>query len=237
MWSKDPATIVKMAGAFLEGMQQNGIPVSLKHWPGIGAVTGDPHKTLPTLNKTADQMNKVDFVPFQQLMSHGPAMVMVTHVHVPSLDPDYPAVFSNKMVDGILRKQLGFQGVVITDSLHMDGVYDFFGAHEGKMSYFNALGEASVLSILAGDDILEGAYNTYTVKYINNYVHKAVDQGRITQARIDESVRRVLNMKWNYGIGTDKLLAFAGITLPQSAPASYIYSPSNAMLPVDVRRS
>jgi beta-N-acetylhexosaminidase len=138
------------------------------------------------------------------------------------------------MVTDILRNQLGYQGVIITDSTHMDGVYDYFGLHQGKITYDKALGEAAVEGILAGDDIIEGAFDPYTSKYVLNYVRDAVNQGRITTARIDESVRRILQLKWSYGVGIDRFLAFAGMATTQS-PSSAITVPTSDSMPRDLR--
>jgi beta-N-acetylhexosaminidase len=182
-------TVDAFAGAFLDGLQQNGVIGTLKHWPGIGSVALDPHKTLPTVTRSLDELNATDFATFRDLLAKKPGMIMVTHVLVNAVDPNMPSSLSPKLVQGLLRDQMGYQGVIITDNLWMKGVslrYD--------------LPEASVLAVLAGDDLLEGPWNPSTMASVLNGVRNAVNSGRISQQRIDQSVARILTLKAQYGI-------------------------------------
>lgn len=201
LWGDDPDQVAKMTSAYVDGLQQNGILATLKHWPGIGSLPygSDPHKVLPVLDRSINQMNATDFKSFQDLLENKPAMIMTTHVIVPSIDPKYPASLSPKLVDGVLRGQLGYQGVIITDQLHMGAIIANY-----------SLNEASVLAILAGNDIIEGAYDYNTAMSMEAYIHAAVQNGRISAERIDDSVRRILEMKWRYHIGIDKMYSVAG---------------------------
>jgi beta-N-acetylhexosaminidase len=182
-------TVDTYAGAFLDGLQQNGIIGTLKHWPGIGSVSLDPHKTLPTVTRTRAQLESTDFATFRDLLAKNPGMIMVTHVLVDAIDPDMPSSLSPKLVQGVLRDELGYQGVIITDNLWMKGV---------SLRY--SLPEASVLAVLAGDDLLEGPWNPATMSSVLNGLRDAVNSGRISQDRIDQSVRRILTLKAQYGI-------------------------------------
>ena len=189
LFGDDPATVDRYAGAFMQGLQQNGVIACLKHWPGIGSISEDPHKTLPIITRSRADLESTDFAPFRSLLSLDPGMIMVTHVIVPTIDPDMPATLSPKVVDGVLRGELGYDGVVMTDSLYMEGIalrYD--------------LGEAAVLSVIAGDDLLEGAYNSYTMNLMISSLRTAISQGRISPARIDQSVRRILMLKARFGL-------------------------------------
>ncbi len=202
------------AGAFLAGTQSQGVAGALKHWPGIGASTGDPHKALPVVPHSLDELNTIDFAAFKGLLPQGPAMIMVTHVIVPAVDPTNPATLSPTLVNGILRGKLGYQGVVITDSLHMEGIYDFERSR-GITDYPRMLDEATIQAILAGDDILEGGFDPFSAQSMLAAVHDAVVSGRVPLSRIEESDRRILRLKWAYNIGTDRLLKAAGVTAQQ----------------------
>jgi beta-N-acetylhexosaminidase len=182
-------TVDAFAGAFLDGLQQNGIIGTLKHWPGIGSVALDPHKTLPTVTRSRAQLDATDFAAFRGLLAKNPGMIMVTHVLVDAIDPDMPSSLSPKLVQGILRDQMGYQSVIITDNLWMKGV---------SLRY--SLPEAAVLAVLAGNDLLEGPWNPSTMSSVLNGLRNAVNSGRISQDRIDQSVRRILTLKAQYGI-------------------------------------
>jgi beta-N-acetylhexosaminidase len=183
------ATVDSFAGAFLDGLQQNGIIGTLKHWPGIGSVSLDPHKTLPTVTRSLSDLESTDFATFRDLLAKNPGMIMVTHVLVNAIDPDMPSSLSPKLVQGTLRDELGYQGVIITDNLWMKGV---------SLRY--SLPDASVLAVLAGDDLLEGPWDPATMGDVLNGLRDAVNSGRISQDRIDQSVRRILTLKAQYGI-------------------------------------
>jgi beta-N-acetylhexosaminidase len=183
------ATVDSFAGAFLDGLQQNGIIGTLKHWPGIGSVALDPHKTLPTVTRSLPDLQSTDFATFRDLLAKNPGMIMVTHVLVNAIDPDMPSSLSPKLVQGILRDQMGYQGVIITDNLWMKGV---------SLRY--SLPEAAVLAVLAGNDLLEGPWNPATMSDVLNGLRNAVNSGRISLDRIDQSVRRILTLKAQYGI-------------------------------------
>jgi beta-N-acetylhexosaminidase len=189
MYGNDPQTVTAYAGAFLRGVQDNGVIGTLKHWPGIGSITSDPHQTLPVMNRSLSQLQSTEFSSFRALLPLNPGMIMVTHVVVPALDPNLPATLSPKIVQGVLRDQLGYQGVVMTDSLYMKGI---------SLQY--NLGQAAVLSVMAGDDLLEGAFDSYSMRFMMDSIKGAMADGRISQARIDQSVRRILALKLRFGL-------------------------------------
>jgi beta-N-acetylhexosaminidase len=189
MYGSDSQTVTAYAGAFLRGVQDNGVIGTLKHWPGIGSITSDPHQTLPVMNRSLSQLQSTEFSSFKALLPLNPGMIMVTHVVVPALDPNLPATLSPKIVQGVLRDQLGYQGVVMTDSLYMKGI---------SLQY--NLGQAAVLSVMAGDDLLEGAFDSYSMRFMMDSIKGAMADGRISQARIDQSVRRILALKLRFGL-------------------------------------
>jgi beta-N-acetylhexosaminidase len=189
LFGDNVSTVDTYAGAFLQGLQQNGEIACLKHWPGIGSTSGDPHLTLPVITRSLQDLESTDFAAFRNLLPINPGMIMVTHVLVPAIDPDLPATLSPKLVQGVLRGELGYDGVVMTDSLYMKGISDRYN-----------LGEAAVLSVIAGDDLLEGAWDSASMTEMLNALKAAIAQGRISQARIDQSVRRILLLKQQYGL-------------------------------------
>jgi len=190
MFGSDPKTVASYAGAFLSGLQNNGVAGCLKHFPGLGAITSDPHTGLPTVNRSLADLNAVDFAPYRlMLQSDQPAMIMSTDVLMPAIDPTLPAELSPKAINGILRKQLGYDGVVITDGLYMHGISDRW-----------SLSQAAVLSIIAGNDMIEGPYTPDLVANVVTALKQALQQGTLTMNRVDQSVERILLLKIHFGI-------------------------------------
>ncbi|HEU5346808.1 MAG TPA: glycoside hydrolase family 3 N-terminal domain-containing protein [Ktedonobacterales bacterium] len=189
LYSDSPTTVEQFAGAYMEALQSHGVIATLKHWPGIGDVTLDPHKTLPSITEPMAQLESQHFATFRALLADDPGMIMVTHVLVDAVDPTMPATLSPKVVDGILRGELGYNGVVMTDSLYMQGIAERY-----------TLPQAGVLSIIAGDDLLEGAYDTNSMQQMIAAIKTAINNGQISVARIDQSVQRILALKIRFGL-------------------------------------
>lgn len=189
LYGSTPTVVTTYAGAYLDALQSNGVIGTLKHWPGIGDVTLDPHLTLPTITDSTQQLDSQHFSTFKALLSHDPGMIMVTHVIVQNIDPTMPATLSPILVNGILRDRLGYDGVVMTDSLYMQGIAVKYN-----------LPEAGVLSVIAGDDLLEGAFDTASMAAMIAALKGAISSGRISMARIDQSVLRILKLKIRFGM-------------------------------------
>jgi beta-N-acetylhexosaminidase len=190
MFGKTPQTVATYAGAYLDGLQENGIAGCLKHFPGLGAVTSDPHFGLPTINRSLADLKKIDLAPYQIMIGKNhPAMIMTTDVVMPAIDPTLPAELSPKAVGGILRGYLGYDGVVITDGLYMHGISERW-----------SLSQAAVLAIAAGNDLVEGPYTVSQVASVLTALKQAVKSGQITEARVDQSVARILLMKIESGM-------------------------------------
>lgn len=189
LYSSDPATVTTFAGAYLNALQSHGVIGTLKHWPGIGDVTLDPHLTLPHITTSMADLQARHFATFRALLADNPGMIMVTHVVVDNLDPTMPATLSPILVNGILRGQLGYNGVVMTDSLYMQGIAEKY-----------TLPQAAVLSVMAGDDLLEGAYDTNSMAGMIAALKAAIADGRISPARIDQSALRILALKIRFGL-------------------------------------
>jgi beta-N-acetylhexosaminidase len=190
MFGSDPLTVASYAGAYLNGLQQNNVIGCLKHFPGLGAVTSDPHAGLPIVNRSLAELEKVDLAPYKlMIQKYHPGMIMSTDVLMPAIDPTLPAELSQRTINNLLRNQLGYDGVVITDGLYMQGISERW-----------TLSQASVLSIIAGDDLVEGPYSANQVADVVAAFKQAIQHGKLTIDRINQSVQRILLMKVQYGI-------------------------------------
>jgi beta-N-acetylhexosaminidase len=186
-----PQQVTKMAGAYLQGLQKSGKVVgTLKHFPGLGDVSTDPHLAIPEVTRSLSDLEKIDWAPYRALIKSGNVhAIMVTHELVDALDTTEPSSLSPKVIQGILRKDLGFQGVVMTDSLTMDA-----------LTAYATMAQAAVLSIEAGADLLMGASSPDDVASMFQSIKQAMSTGAITQQRINESVHRILMMKYEMGL-------------------------------------
>jgi len=184
-FGSDPATVSAFSSAVVRGLQDTKISACMKHFPGLGSLTEDTHNVLPVINQTAEELNNKEFIPFAAGITAGVDFIMVGHVALPEIVGDNtPASLSKMVLTDLLRKQLGFKGVVITDSLQMVSI---------TKDYSSA--EAAVAAIEAGADMLlmpknfEEAYHG---------ILEAVQNGTITEARLDESLHRIFVTKYKY---------------------------------------
>jgi beta-N-acetylhexosaminidase len=190
MFGRTPQTVATYAGAFLNGLQTNGVVGCLKHFSGLGAISSDPHADLPIVNRNMTDLNNIDLAPYRlMIQKNHPAMIMSTDVLMPAIDPHLPAELSPKAITGVLRNQLGYDGVVITDGLYMGGI-------SSKWS----LAQASVLAIIAGNDMIEGPYTPDLVASVVTAFKQALQQGSLTMARINQAVERILLLKVHFSI-------------------------------------
>ncbi len=182
--------VVRKSKAYMNGMVDGGILASLKHFPGHGDTDVDSHYDLPQLKFDKARLDSLEIYPFKELINAGAPSVMVAHMNIPSLDatPNIPSSISKKVVTDLLRKELGFKGLTVTDAMDMKGVKKFFPN-----------GEADVMAIEAGHDLLEVSENSGRAI---DLIEKAIKSGRISQADVDARVKRVLAAKlW---LGLDK---------------------------------
>ena len=187
--------VTQKAKAYMDGMVDGGILASIKHFPGHGDTDVDSHYDLPQLPFDKKRLDSLEMYPFKELIKAGAPAVMVAHMNIPSLDdtPNMPSSISKKVVTDLLRNELGFNGLTVTDAMDMKGVKKFFPN-----------GEADVQAIIAGHDLLEVSENS---KRAIDLILKAIEEGRISQADIDARVKRVLAAKlW---LGLDKYQATA----------------------------
>ncbi len=190
-FGSDPAQVIDMAEAYLQGLQQGGKVVgTLKHFPGIGNVSTDPHVGVPYLQRSRSDLERIDWAPYRALIRQGNVhAIMVTHEVVTALDSLQPSTLSSKVVTGILRNELGFQGVIMTDSLTMKSITDYTSEDQ-----------AGAQAIAAGSDLLMGPGTPRDVATMIANIKQAINAGTISQQRIDASVRRILMMKYEMGL-------------------------------------
>ncbi len=185
-----PDAVTAMGSAYLNGLQDNGVTGTLKHFPGLGAANIDAHLGLPVIKRTYDQIESVELAPYRAMIASGQArMIMTTDLLMPALDPYNPAELSPAIINGVLRGQLGYNGVVMTDALYMQGISKLY-----------SMPEAGVRAIIAGCDMLLGPEHDFDVAQMIQAIHDAINNGRLTKARIDQSVRRILLLKMQMGM-------------------------------------
>jgi beta-N-acetylhexosaminidase len=186
-FGEDPAAVAAMVEAYVLGTQEGGLIATLKHFPGHGDTRQDTHMGLPSLPFDAARLDSVELVPFQAGIAAGAKAVMTAHIALPKIDPSgRPATLSKPVITGILRKKLGFQGIVVTDGMRMQGITEKFSAADAAVDVIEAGGD-----LILGSADIDSAYNA---------ILRAVRDGRISESRIDTSVRRVLSAKEAVGL-------------------------------------
>ena len=189
LFGTTPQKVAAFAGAYLDGLQSQGVIGTLKHWPGLGASPVDPHDALPIITRSKQELNEIDFAPYRTLISQGNVgMIMSTHELITAYDKHMPSSLSPILINQVLRNDLGYQGVVITDGLYM-----------GALARWS-IAQAAVLAMLAGNDLLLGPWDSYEVQQMLNALQAAVASGKISKARIDLSVARILTLKIERGL-------------------------------------
>jgi beta-N-acetylhexosaminidase len=212
-YGEDPAGVGQFAAAFIRGARAHGMLTTAKHFPGHGDTGTDSHLGVARVDADLARLNSVELPPFKQAIAAGTDAVMVAHVSVPALEPDpnKVATTSSKVITGVLRGQLGFQGVVVTDAMDMGGLTSLY-----PPTLSNPAGRAAVDAVKAGNDFLllpsnlEGAFRG---------VLDAVHSGEIRESRIDESVLRILEMKASVGLDKARLVDLDQVSYVVSKPA------------------
>jgi beta-N-acetylhexosaminidase len=193
-FGEDPQRVAEFVSAFVLGVHENGALATAKHFPGHGDTAADSHIDLPVISANRERLEHLELVPFRAAISARVGSIMTGHLSVPALEPDpnTPATLSSKILQGLLRKELGFHGLVVTDAMDMGGI---------TVRY--APGEAAVRAVAAGADCLlmppvpDAAFEA---------LQDAVKSGRISKARLDESVRRILQAKARLGLNEKRLV-------------------------------
>ena len=187
-FGEDPARVAELARAYVEGLQDGGMLATVKHFPGHGDTDVDSHLGLPVIAHSRDRLDRVELAPFRSGIAAGVDGVMTAHIVLPAIEMSAttPATFSDRIVNQLLREEIGFDGLVFTDSMRM-----------GAISELATPPEAATRALLAGHDIiLHSPDDRATCRGLR----EAVQRGALTEARIDQSVRRILVAKARLGL-------------------------------------
>lgn len=195
---------------YMRGMQDVGVMATAKHFPGHGDVAVDSHYDLPVINKSRAQLDDLELYPFKQLIDAGVGSIMTAHLSIPAIDTttNLPSSLSTRNVTGILRNDLGFTGISFTDALEMQGVAKFFPK-----------GDASVMSLIAGNDMLclPGDIPGSIAK-----IKEAIKEGRLSWDDINAKVKKVLLAKYHLGLHTVTPVATENLTNDLNAQTARI---------------
>ena len=216
-FGEDPEMVGKFGSAFIQGIQSQRVIATAKHFPGHGDTNVDSHRGLPIIDHSLASLEKTELVPFREAVKDGVASIMIAHIALPQIDPEeikplknyqggdsergaeivdqkatVPATLSEKVQTELLRKDLGFNGLIVTDAMSMSGLTLYFNQEE-----------AGVRAFLAGADILEKPTDADVM--IRGLVG-AVRSGRITEQRLNESVRKILAWKYELGLVKNRLV-------------------------------
>lgn len=197
-YGEDPELVGKMGTAYIKGLQESGTAATAKHFPGHGDTATDSHFSLPVVPHDIDRLKAVELYPFQQAMNAGIDAVMTAHVTFPNVDDStaiskkdgsvipVPATLSNKVLTGLMREEMGYNGLIITDAMNMQAIADHFGPVD-----------AAIRTVKAGSDIV---LMPVGLDAVANGLYDAVNTGEISIERIEQSVERILTLKLNRGI-------------------------------------
>jgi len=213
-YGEDPETVARFGAAFIEGVQSQGVIATAKHFPGHGDTDVDSHRGLPIINVSRERLDKLELVPFRKAIEVGVGSIMVAHIGLPQIDPTeikplqnairvdtdeevisenatIPATLSTKIQTDILKKELGFKGLIVTDAMSMSG-----------LTLYVSQEEAGVQALLAGADLIEKPAD---VDAMIRGLRDAVKSGRISESRLNESVRKILAWKHELGLFKQKI--------------------------------
>jgi beta-N-acetylhexosaminidase len=216
-FGEDPAEVARYVAAFVEGAQSEGVIATAKHFPGHGDTATDSHRGLPVINVARSRLESVELVPFRAAISAGVGAIMSAHIGLPQVDPTQvsplprdsimrpsytdrevivenavlPGTLSPVILGGMLRGELGFDGIVVTDALDMSGLTIYFKQDE-----------AAVRAVLAGADMLLKPADSDAVL---RGLRDAVKSGRVTEARIEQSARKILAAKYDLGLAQHRI--------------------------------
>ena len=206
-FGEDPKRVAEWASAMASGMESSGILASLKHFPGHGDTSVDSHKGLPVVTHSRKRLNAVEFVPFRKAIEEGIGAILTAHLLVPAIDPDNPATLSSKCLTGILRKEWGFDGLIVSDALNMEALLE-------------SPETVAVKAFAAGCDLL--LYGDHIAPHIDKLVRedvprawkalkKGFDEGILSLDQLDASVARILAAKERMGLHVSRKVSEEGL--------------------------
>jgi beta-N-acetylhexosaminidase len=206
-FGEDPRAVGRLVAAAVRGLESNGMASTAKHFPGHGNTDTDTHLALPTNPGDWARLSRVELPPFRDAIGAGVTGVMSAHIALPALDGGRvrPATLTPAVLTGVLRDSLGFRGVVFTDALNM-----------GSLVKNYAVADIAVGALLAGADVLVQPGNPYAIV---DAIEAAMRDGRVTPARVDASVRKVLALKRRFGLFTTRTVPLDSVPTRVGAPA------------------
>lgn len=206
-FGQDKQNVARKAIAYMKGMQDHGIFTTAKHFPGHGDTGTDSHYALPLIKHSRERLDSLELYPFNALINAGIAGVMVAHLNVPALDSsNIPSTLSEAIVTDLLRKTLGFDGLIVTDAMNMRGV-----------TASNPPGIVDRDAMLAGNDLLEF---TEDVPRAIAEIRKAIAQGKLSQQEVDKRCRKMLAVKYWTGLAQEKGVRVEGLAADLNTPAA-----------------
>lgn len=209
-FGEDRKNVAAKAFQYMMGLQDGGVMACAKHFPGHGDTDVDSHLDLPVIPHSAERLDSLELFPFRALILYGVASIMVAHLHVPTLDDrkNRPTTLSRAAVVGLLRKKMGYEGLIVTDAMEMEGVAKFFKP-----------GHAEVEALRAGNDMvllpanMEAAFSA---------VQAALLDGTLDARQVAESVRRILRAKYRYGLTSPQRVDTTHLRRDLNTPASLV---------------
>ncbi|WP_234410555.1 beta-N-acetylhexosaminidase [Caldalkalibacillus mannanilyticus] len=189
-YGEDPKLVGEMGCAAVKGYQESGVAATIKHFPGHGDTQIDSHLDLPTIAHDVQHLLEVELLPFRQVIQQGVDAVMTAHIVFPALEPELPATLSPQAIGRLLRNELQYDGVIITDCLEMKAIASYYGSDE-----------AAIRAVEAGVDLLLYSHRADRQKGAIEALVQAVQNGRIAEERIDQSVRRIFALKERRSMG------------------------------------
>lgn len=187
-FGEEPYNVAKLSNAYMKGLQDGNVIACAKHFPGHGDTDADSHKSLPTVLHKRSRLDSIDLVPFNSLIKNNVGAIMVAHLHVPELDAtdSVASSLSYKIINDLLKEELGFEGLVVTDALNMKGVSNYFSP-----------GELDLKALLAGNDILLFSED---VPLAIQSILTAVDDGLVSEKEIEARCKKILSAKHRLGV-------------------------------------
>lgn len=209
-FGESPEKVADYGAATIRGFQDAGVAATAKHFPGHGDTDVDSHLDLPTVRHDRARMDSVELVPFRRAIAEGVDAMMSAHIYFPALEQEkLPVTLSKAVLTGLLREELGFGGIIMTDCMEMNAIAEHYGTVE-----------ASVLAIAAGADIVLISHRADRQLAAIEAILHAVAEGRISEARIDDSVRRLLALKVKRGVIAAGPVGGAGAAEADAADSS-----------------
>lgn len=211
----EPGLVSRLGIQTMKGLQEQNIISVVKHFPGHGDTSVDSHMGLPAVNHDLDRLKSLELVPFAAAIENKVDVIMTAHILLPKIDGDHPASFSSRIISELLRKDMNFEGVVITDDLTMGAIVENYD-----------IGEVAVESIKAGSDMILVCHDYPKEEAVIQALQQAAETGDISLDRIDQSVYRILKLKEKYALSDEIVTSINPQTINKKLGALYREYPS-----------